>query len=164
MPTVNSIVSTFRTAINYSQSNTIGQDPKWSPTLANTIKITNGTGLNQANRAYSIEGTLTASATVTFNVSTGLTDVFGNAIALTRVCEILVEHLNESASTSTITVGGGSNPIFTTMAIPIKKNGDVHVRDYSATGIAISTNVNLKLTNDSGALVASYRVTIIGSQ
>jgi len=164
MPTVNNITSTFRNAIAYSQSNTAGLYPKYQPTLANTIKVSDGTGLNQANRVYVLQGTIAASSSTTFNVTSGLTDVFGNAIALTRVCEIIVEHMAASASTSTITVGGGTTPIFTTLAVPIKKNGDVRIRDYSATGFAISTNVNLKLTNDSGSLVATYRVTIIGSQ
>lgn len=164
MPTVNNINSTFRNAIVYSQTNTAGLYPKYQPTVANTIKVSDGTGLNQANRVYILQGTIAASSTATFNVSTGLTDVFGNAIALTRVTEIIVEHLNSSASTSTITVGGGTTPIFTTLSVALKKNGDIRIRDYSATGFAITTNVNLKLTNDSGTLVATYRVTIIGSQ
>lgn len=164
MPTLNSINSTYRAAIVYSQTNAAGLYPKYQPTLANTIKVSDGTGLNQANRVYVIQGTIAASGTATLNVTSGLTDVFGNAIVLTRVCEVIVEHLNASASTSTITVGGGSNPIFATMAVPIRKNGDIRIRDYSATGFAITTNVNLLLTNNSGSLIATYRVTIIGSQ
>jgi len=165
MPTLKAVTSTSRLAAVYQQANNTGQLPAWSPAFALTQRISDGTGLNQANRWYALESTIAASGTATFNVASGLTDVFGNALALTRVCEVWVEHLNESANTSTITVGGGSNPLWATLSVPIRKNGDFHVRDYSATGvIAITTNNTITITNNSGSLVSSYRITIVGSQ
>lgn len=164
MPTLKALNSLARSAIVYQQANNTGQLPAWKPSLALTLPVSDGTGLNQANRVYVQESTIAASGTATFNVASGLTDVFGNSLALTRVCEVWVEHLNESANTSTITVGGGSNPLWASLSVTLKKNGDFRWRDYSATGLAITTNTTLTLTNNSGSLVSSYRVTIIGSQ
>lgn len=165
MPTVSAITSTERVAIVYKSANATGYLPAWTPTPSHTIKVTDGTGLNQANRIYIGESTIAASGTATFNLTSGLTDVFGNALVLARVCEVWVEHLNESNNTSTITVGGGSNPLWASLSVPLRKNGDFHVRDYSTTGlIAITTNTTITLTNNSGALTSAYRITIIGSQ
>lgn len=165
MPTLKSVVSTDRIAAVYQQANNTGQLPEWAPAFALTHRISDGTGLNQANRFYVLESTIAASGTATFNLTSGLTDVFGNSLALTRVCEVWIEHLNESANTSTITIGGGSNPLWATLSVPLRKNGSFHVRDYSTTGlIAITTNTTITITNNSGTLVSSYRIVIVGSQ
>lgn len=164
MPTLKAATGVSRLSVVYEQTNPTGQLPAWKPSLAHSLPVSDGTGLNQANRIYVQESTIAASGTATFNVASGLTDVFGNAIALTRVCEVWVEHLNESASTSTITVGGGSNPLWATLSVAIRKNGDFRFRDYSATGLAVTTNTTVTLTNNSGSLIASYRIIIVGSQ
>lgn len=149
----------------YTGANTTNLLPAWKPVYALTKKITNGTGLNQANRVYAYEGTIAASGTATFNVTSGLTDVFGNSIALTRICEVWVEHLNSSNNTSSITVGAGSNPLWASLSVPLRKDSDFHVRDYSTTGlIAITTNTTITLTNNSGSLTSAYRIFFVGSQ
>lgn len=163
MPTINSLTSTSRLAINYDTTNTSGKDPAWKPVFSRSIKATNGTGLNAANRPYVVKGTIAASGTATIAVNS-LTGPLGEAINLTRVCEVWVEHLNESANTSTVTVGGGSNPLFASLSLALYKGEDIRIRKYSVTGLAVSTNINILLTNNSGSLITTYRVIIIGSQ
>lgn len=161
--TLNSLTSTSRLAISYESTDASGQDPIWNPTFASTIKATDGTTANKANRPYVVQGTIAASGTATIDV-TSLTGKLGESIALSRLCELWVLHLSTSANTSTVTVGGGSNPVFATLSVPLYAGEDVRIRKYSATGTAITTNKNILLTNNSGTLVTTYRVIIVGSQ
>lgn len=163
MPTLNSLVSTSRLNLSYTTTDASGQNPSWKPTFSNTIKATDGTTANKANRPYVVQGTIAASGTAVIDV-TSLTGKLGESIALTRVCELWILHLSTSANTSTVTVGGGSNPLITSLSVALYANEDLRIRKYSATGIAVSTNKNILLTNNSGSLITTYRAIIIGSQ
>lgn len=73
-----------------------------SLSLSIPLTLTNGTGANQATQIFSDTRTTDATGeTLDFNGG-GLTDAFGNAIAMTRMVALIL-----TASTANATAGGG---------------------------------------------------------
>lgn len=161
---VGNIVSTVRLALSYLASVSTGRNASYVTNVSSSSgNISNGTGANQANRLLDTTQTIAASGTYTLDV-TSATDPLNNAVALTRVTEILIQHLSTSAASS-ITAGGGSNPVITSYSVTLKPGGkSLPFSDYSATALAISTNKNIKILNNDGTNSATVRITVVGSQ
>lgn len=114
--------------------------------------FSNGAGALQVGEIYGAEGTFSGT-TQTFNMSTGLTDLYGSAIALLRFKAILI--FNPSP-TNTIVVGGGSDAVSTwlnaTGTITLPPGAFTMSATPDATGWAVtaSTAMNILLTGTSG--------------
>lgn len=115
-----------------------------------------GTAAGQVNAVYAVEGTVTAGAPVTIDV-TSLTDPAGNAIpALARVLGVCAENLSVTAGEILTLTGGASNPLFTdqltlqpnTTSAPVGGTAAVW---NPAPGYAVdSTHKTIKITTAAG--------------
>lgn len=129
-----------------------------------SLNFTNGNGSSQGNRCFMASYTLAASGTQTLNLTTGLLDAFGNTFAITKLRALLIEHLTTTTSTH-ITIGGGTNPLFGTKIASLELyNGDHLFLPYKA-GYTVSSGSadRILLTNADATNQATVRVTILGS-
>lgn len=90
----------------------------------------------------------------TYNVLSGLEDSYGDAIAMSSVKQVIVTH---NGSSNTLTVGGGSNPVFSA-APGISAGGCLNL---TSTFTVDATHCNIKLTASAGTI--SCDVLILGA-
>ena len=91
--------------IDSSGAQTIGgAAPVYSKGPATDINLADGTGTNQANRAYMATRTILTGANDDLDLNGVLTDVFGNLLSLTIVKGIIIR--SDPANTTNLTVGG----------------------------------------------------------
>lgn len=132
-----------------------------------TQNYTNGTGATalQANIVYQVTLTITASGSSTLNLTTGLTDQFGQAIAATRLKAMLVEHLTTTTATA-ITIGGSTNPLFGTKLTGFEVNNGDHFQYTCKAGYTISSGSadRIRFVNADASNSATVRVTLLLSQ
>lgn len=130
-----------------------------------TVNFTNGTGTAQGNVVYQATLTITASSSSTLNLTTGLTDQFGQAIAATKLKAMLIEHLTTTTSTG-ITIGGSTNPLFGTKLVGFEVNNGDHLLYTCKAGYTISSGSadRIRFVNADASNSATVRVTLILSQ
>lgn len=163
MPSLTSgyVRSTFQ--VLYSDGYTGKQSLFRTPAL----NFTDGNGAGQANRVYTNSATMTIAASGTLNIdlSGSVTDAFGNTLTLTKLRALLIEHLTTTTSTN-VTVGGGTNPIFGTKISGLEINNGDHMlftckNGYTVTGGSAD---NLRIVNADASNSATVRISILGSQ
>lgn len=159
----NLINAFFRTVLQYNYSD--DEAARETPSRTPSKSFTNGSGDNQANRAYYEKHTIAASGTLVLNLTTGLVDFNGNAIAATKLKALLIEHLDTTTATS-ITIGGGTNPLFGTqiVALPIVNGSHqsfVFPKGYT---VASGSADRITITNADGTNQATVRITMLTSQ
>lgn len=133
------------------------------------VQMSDGNGTDQGNRFFesgptSAGVTIAASGTLVLNLSS-LTDVFGVAIAATKIKAILIEHLRSSTA-SGVTIGGGTAPVFGTQVVALPLGaGDFfeYVRRAGYT-VTATTADRLTITNSDSSNAAKVRVSMILSQ
>lgn len=136
-----------------------------------TIELANGTGANQNDLVYQVQGTLAGSATVDLDLSGVLTDAEGTTIAFARIKEIIIENLSADPNTAAhLDAGGGSNPFIGPMSGTTPKDetrvGGITVKACAdATGWAVTaaTGDIFRLTNKHASQVCTYRITFVGA-
>ena len=81
--------------------------------LASRLKLTSGTGVNQADILYQKEITLAASGTTTIDMNGATNDALNINMAMLTVVGIWVVNRSSQLvdSVGTLTLGGGTNPI-----------------------------------------------------
>lgn len=130
-------------------------------------KLTNGTGLDQANQMWSDRRTLTASSTEELDLAGILTNAFGTTLTFTSIKAIVINAL--STNTNDVVVGGAAANAFllfgdATDTIAIKPNGSFGIINPEADGYAVTAGTGdlLKIANSSGGTSVIYEITIIG--
>lgn len=129
-----------------------------------------GASANQFSELYSAIRTLAGGANETLDLYGSLTNQLGETINFARVKVIVVELLTTTAASS-ITVGNAASNVFTgplggtTPTVTIANGGGMAFWRSDATGWTVtnSSTDNLKVLNNDGAVVATYRITLIGS-
>lgn len=126
---------------------------------ATTIIPVVGTSTNNVNLCYSATRTVTSGSPDVLDL-TALTDPLGNALNFAVVRTVKIT--NNGSTGQTITVGGGTNPLFASESEPIQALGGVHLTDHPDGGLAVSGTVkNLQISVAAGTSV-SYTITILG--
>lgn len=139
-----------------------------------TVILTDGSGLDQANRVYGDAGSLSATASVNYDLYDfgGATDTEGNTYALSKIRAIGVRN-NATEADSILRVGGeGSGAAFNSIngsdavhIADIPPGGELMIVGPSAAGFAVadSTNHLLSLTNQNAAAALAYDIVVVGS-
>jgi hypothetical protein len=133
--------------------------------LASTL--TDGTGANQIHQGIAVSGALAASATATHKLNDGVaTDPYGNLLAVTKLKMLVI--LNTSATAAVISLTNtNAYAVNNTAATKqyIAPGGALVVFNPTAAGFAtVGDNTGtLLITNESGALAATYKLYAAGS-
>jgi hypothetical protein len=130
---------------------------------------TNGTGAGNVDRRYLAQATITASGSLTINLSSFL-DSFNNSGAFLRVKSIYVELTKNTAAVS-ILVGGAASNQFVNWITPATaqvrvRNGMVFflgdAQDAVGYVVTPTTGDQLKITNEDAGLAAAVNVWLLG--
>lgn len=139
----------------------------FNPSMNSAFSFADGSGANQANQIFTDQRTLAGSTSEELDLSGGLTDVYANVIAFTKIKAIYIK----SAATNggDLDVGGSATNGFNDWVgavgdlITIKPGGAFVIVAPDAAGFAVTaaTADLLKIANaDAGS--ATYDITIIG--
>lgn len=129
--------------------------------------LTDGAGANQANRVFTDQRTVAASANDDLDLAGSLTDVFGATLTFARIKGMLIR--SSPSNTQNFAVGGGTNP-FATWAggtaptITVRPGGVFVLVAPDATGYAVTAGTAdiLRIANGAGNPV-TYDVVLIGA-
>jgi len=122
-----------------------------------------GTGANQANKVYTVSGSVAPNANTAYDLIGGLLeDAFGDSVAFAKIKAILIENTHATQAfgfetTITTIVQGG----FQSM----RPGGVFLLVAPDSTGIPVTAGADtITYTNVSGAATATFKMTIIGTQ
>lgn len=141
------------------------------------IQLTAGTGTGKADKVFSDQRTLAASATENLDLAGVLTDPLGGTLTFVHVKAILI--LADAANTNNVVVGGATTNAFAgplsavtdytpgaylqgTVAIP---PGGAALLTHGGAGwtVTAATGDILKILNSGGTTGVTYKVLIIGT-
>lgn len=136
---------------------------------ARTDTFAAGTGADQADRGWSDQRTLAASASEDLDLAGSLTDPAGATITFARVKLILVEAA--AANTNNVVVGGAASNAFVgpfgdaTDTIAVRPGGFLLLVAKDATAYAVTAGSGdlLTVTNSAGSTSVTYNIAIIGA-
>jgi hypothetical protein len=131
------------------------------------LTLATGTGANQADRVFTDERTLIASATEDLDLAAVLLDAFGQAITFAKLKGILV--VAAAGNTNDVLVSrpaANGVPLFAAAAdaIPVKPGG-FFAWALPGTGITVTAGTAdlLTFTNSAGGTPVTYEVILIGT-
>lgn len=130
--------------------------------------LAQGTGAGQADTLYYAQTVITASGTSNINLS-AVTNAFGTSVAFARLKAMYFENNKATASTGLAIGGAVSNP-FTggffnagTDTVTLKNAMSMTVGTaQDSTGYAVSTGVNILLTNSDGSHSCTANIGLVG--
>lgn len=133
-----------------------------------TRQFTDGTGINQANMAFTDTRTIGASASEQLDFAGGLTDAFGQTITFTSVKAIIIKAaagntnnvvIEESAANGIGLFGAAGDNI------SIKPNGVFQWVDPTAAGLAVTAGTGdlLDVANSGAGTGVDYTIVVIGT-
>lgn len=142
--------------------------PANGPWTFTDTALSNGTAAGNADVLYYAQTTIAASGSTTLNLSS-LTNAFGTSVSFARLKAFYFENSKSGTSTGLAIGGAGVTP-FTggffnagsdTLTL---KNGMCLVvgTAQDSTGYAVSTGVNLLLTNSDGSHGATVNIGLVG--
>ena len=127
-----------------------------------------GSGLDQANRAWWDTRTIAISGTDDLDLAGVLTDAFGAAITFSRVKAILV--LPWLSNVNNVVVGGAPSnafPLFSdvTDKIPVRPGGQLLIVAPDATAYAVTAGTGdiLRIANSGAGSTVTYDIAILGA-
>lgn len=130
--------------------------------------LTTGTGANQADKIYSVEATLAASATHDRDLAGSLTDALGAALTFVRIKVVYVKA--DSANTNSVQVtrpAANGVPLFMAAGdgIALRPGAAFMWMCADATGVAVTAGTGdlLTFTNSAAGTGVTYRLVIIGA-
>ncbi|GIH91938.1 hypothetical protein ACFFMN_33970 [Planobispora siamensis] len=140
-----------------------------STPFSRQISFSDGAGLNQANRIWSDERTLVASANEDLDLAGVLTDPFGATVTFARIKALIVAA--SLANANNVVVGGGaSNPFInwasgTTPAVIVRPGGLLALFAPDATGYVVTggTGDLLRVANSGAGTPVTYQIVLIGA-
>lgn len=131
--------------------------------------FTDGTGANQAQKLFTDQRTLSASANESLDLSGVLADVFGAAITFTKIKAILVKAAD--GNTNDVVLGGAASNAWvgpfgaSTHTVAVKPGGTVMFVAPDANGYAVTAGTGdlLKVANSAGGSGVTYDIVIVGA-
>jgi len=155
-------------AANYSPVTAYDfQAPSAPVPYARQYALTNGAGVNQADRIFADQRTVNASTNDDLDLAGVLTDVFGATLTFARIKGMLIS--SNVANVQNFSVGGGTNPFInwiagTTPTVVIRPGGMFLLLAPDATGYAVTAGTGdiLRIANGAGSAI-TYDIVLIGS-
>ena len=163
------LVAAAKAAISAAYSNSqefgsVAQDLKY----AASHSFTDGTGANQAQKLFTDQRTLAASANESLDLSGVLTDVFGATLAFTKIKAILVKAAD--GNTNDVVLGGAASNAWigpfgaSTHTVAVKPGGTVMFVAPDANGYAVTAGTGdlLKVANSAAGSAVTYDIVLVG--
>lgn len=132
------------------------------------INLSEGTGINAANKIWHDERTIAASGTDDLDLAGTLLDPFGTAISLARIKGIIISAA--ATNNNNVVVGAGTNPVInwlggTTPTVIVRPGGLLMVIAPDATGYAVTAGTGdiLRVANSGAGTSVTYQVVVIGA-
>jgi hypothetical protein len=143
--------------------------PSSQADISQHYPLTSGTGANQADKVWTDQRTLAASATENLDLAGVLTDAFGATLTFVKVKAILVRAA--SGNTNDVLVGGHASAAFVnwvsdaTDVIVVKPGGLFLLVAPNAAGYGVTATTGdlLKVTNSAGTTGVTYDIAILGT-
>lgn len=165
MPTINSAELLVKFTANQSGSNDLG-NPVFAPELKALLQFTDGTTANKFDIVFTDNRTVASASNDDIDLAGVLTTAFGSTITAAEIVGIIIK--SAAANTTTLSVGGGTNPWITMWLATgdgIKVGpGGIFLNvapDASGLGaVTAGTGDILRIANGSGAS-ASYDIAIL---
>jgi len=134
-----------------------------------SIELLDGVGVNQADRLFTDQRTITASANDDLDLAAVLTDAFGQVITFARVKAILI--VAAAANVNDLVVGAAAANAFvgpfgaSTHTIKVRPGGMLLLACADATGWAVTAGTGdiLRVANGAGGSSVVYDIIIIGA-
>jgi hypothetical protein len=128
----------------------------------------NGTGANQANEIWADTRTIAASGTEDIDLNGGVSDIFGTAIAFTKIKALIV--VADPTNVNDVVIGGAASnavsTIFgaTTHTQKVKPGGMVAIvaPDANGYGLTAGTADLLKVANSGAGSGVNYTIIVVG--
>lgn len=132
------------------------------------LKLASGVLAGQADRMWSDDRTLAASATENLDLTGVLSDVFGSGLSFAKVKAIIL--VAAIANAGDIILGGAASNGFVgpfgsaTHTVAVRPGGVALLAD-GGTGWTVTTGTGdlLKVANASGAAAGSYKIIVLGT-
>ncbi|WP_157548143.1 hypothetical protein [Micromonospora sp. ATCC 39149] len=136
--------------------------------LAKTIRLTNGTGANQADLIWQDTRTLAASGTENLDLAGVLTDAFGATLTFARIKAVVVAAAaGNTNNVNVIREGTNGVPLFLAAGdgVPVRPGGAFAWAATDATGVAVTAGTGdlLTVTNSGAGSSVTYDIVIIGA-
>lgn len=150
----------------YTGSNDLGT-PTFAFDQVRTNQYSPGAASGQADKLFSDERTLAASATENLDLAGSLVDPLGGTLTFAKVKAIIV--YAAAANTNSVCVGAAASNTFTgpfldaTDAICVKPGGMLVISDPVGWTVTASTGDILKVTNSSSGTGVTYKVIVLGA-
>lgn len=164
-----SLIASIKAAVSAQYANAlefggVEQTLKYSAAHA----FTDGTGANQAQKLFTDQRTLAASANEALDLSGVLADVFGATLTLTKIKAILIKAAD--GNTNDVIVGGAASNAWvgpfgsSTHTVAVKPGGTVMFVAPDATGYAVTagTGDQLKVANSAAGSAVTYDIVLVG--
>lgn len=130
------------------------------------LTLTNGTGAGKADRVFSDQRTLAASATEDLDFAGGVTDALGNTITMAKIKAILIKAAPGNTNNVVLTRPASNGvPIFLAAGdgIALKPGAGLHLIDDNGITVTASSGDLLTLTNSGGTTSVIYDLIVIGA-
>lgn len=158
----------LNTAINLSNSLDVGS-VTYPINFTSSTTFSNGTGDDQANRAFVDTRTLAASSSEELDLAGGLTDAFGNTLTFTKVKALIITAAD--ANTNQVHVGGAASNGITSFCVAandimrVMPGGTLAMIAPQNAGyfVVAGTGDLLKIANSAGGTSVTYTIIIIGT-
>lgn len=130
--------------------------------------FTDGTGANQAQKLFTDQRTLAASANESLDLSGVLQDVFGATLAFTKIKAILVKAAD--GNTNDVVLGGAASNAWigpfgaSTHTVAVKPGGTAMFVAPDANGYAVTAGTGdlLKVANSAAGSAVTYDIVLVG--
>lgn len=134
-----------------------------------SLELLDGVGVNQADRLFTDQRTITASANDDLDLAAVLTDVFGQAITFARIKAILI--VAAAANVNDLVVGAAAANAFvgpfgaSTHTVKVRPGGFLLLACADATGWAVTAGTAdiLRVANGAGGSSVVYDIVLIGA-
>jgi len=136
--------------------------------LTERIRLTSGTGANQADKLFTDTRTLSASGTEDLDLAGSLTDALGTTLTFARIKAVIVTAASGNTNNVNVTRPASNGvPLFLAAGdgIAVRPGGMFVWVAPDATAVAVTggTGDLLTFTNSAGSTPVTYSVIIIGA-
>jgi hypothetical protein len=142
--------------------------PSSRPSFARQINLTNGTGANQADRVWTDQRTVAASANEDLDLTGTLVDVLGATLTLARVKVLYIAAAG--TNTNNVVVGAAAaNPwaglLNGTGTLTLRPGAFFVAAAPGATGMAVTAGTGdlLRIANSGAGTSVTYDIAVIGA-
>lgn len=154
----------------FTKTENFGDSTSQASSFTFTGSLSNGVIANQADRLYINQTTLAAGATLNLDLAGSLIDVFGSTITFVKVKYFYFE-LTTDTTSSSVTLGGHATaaaPLWfadVTDKVTVRNGGflSIYAPDVTGYPVTATTGDILKIVNNDGSNVATYKIVIVGT-